>query len=216
MIILQLAHSIGFMSGKGRGVAVKRPRKDSLTPLLKWDIIYRERLTQGLWKGFFFLTCSLQKSEKGTAQSSGLCNSCFHLPSQFSAVPFWSWSGLSWWGEGRDTLLFQKTEVIWVELFKHSSQTLAPAGESEHSLVYPEAVPVVWENMMGNESLGSLPQGQLVQGWLRNWTWVSWVSLNKTTCFWGGFRVCFVFLLLAVVRLALGILGRIPDGHWTS
>lgn len=53
MVILQLAHSIGFMSGKGRGVAVKRPREDSLIPLLKWDIIYRERLTQGLWKGFF-------------------------------------------------------------------------------------------------------------------------------------------------------------------
>jgi len=29
LIILQLAHSIGFMSGKGKVVAVKRPRKDS-------------------------------------------------------------------------------------------------------------------------------------------------------------------------------------------
>lgn len=41
-----------------------------------------------------------------------------------------------------------------------------PAGESECSLVYPDALPMVWENTMGNEIMGimdSLPQGQLVQ-----------------------------------------------------
>lgn len=68
---------------------------------------------------------------------------------------------------GRDTLLFQKAKVIQVEPFKRSSQrrSLAPVGGSEHCLVYPDAMPVVWESMMGNEGLGlteSLPQGQMV------------------------------------------------------
>jgi len=67
----------------------------------------------------------------------------------------------------RDTLPFQKAKVIQVELFKHSSQScsLEPLGGSEHCLVYPDAISVAWESIMGIEGPGlteSLPQGQIV------------------------------------------------------